>query len=234
MIKALSFDLDDTLWPIAPTIARAEQALHAFMQAHVPQLAAKWPIELMRALRDDVAASHPEIAHDFGEQRRRSLGVVFADHDAREQLIERAYEVFYSARNNVTLFSDAASVLAQLAARYRLASLSNGNADLGRIGLAHHFEHTISAREVGVMKPDPAIFDHLCQTLKLGAEALAHIGDDPLMDVLGAKRAGLFAIWLNRDGQPWPHDERPDLEIADLHELVAWLDASSATTKEQV
>ena len=40
MIKALSFDLDDTLWPIAPTIARAEQALQTFLLTETPQLAA--------------------------------------------------------------------------------------------------------------------------------------------------------------------------------------------------
>ena len=234
MIKALSFDLDDTLWPIAPTIARAEQALQTFLLTETPQLAARWPIELMRALRDDIAVRHPDIAHDYSAQRRRSLGVVFQDHDAREQLIERAFEAFYSARNEVTLYADTSTVLPQLAARFRLASLSNGNADLNRIGLAHHFEHCISARDVGVMKPDPAIFAHLCQTLGLGAGALIHVGDDPLMDVLGAKRAGIFAVWLNRDRQPWPHDERPDLEIADLHELVAWLEACHAMTKEQV
>ena len=128
------------------------------MQQHVPQLAPDWPRERMRALRDEIAARHPEIAHDYSEQRRRSLRAVLAECADCERLIEDAYTAFYAARNEVTLYDDAADALAQLSARFRLASLSNGNADLDRIGLAHHFEHRLSARDAGVMKPDAAIF----------------------------------------------------------------------------
>jgi FMN hydrolase / 5-amino-6-(5-phospho-D-ribitylamino)uracil phosphatase len=225
MIRALSFDLDDTLWPIAPTIEHAERRLQDWLSAEVPAIAPLWPVARMRALRDEVAQSHPEIAHDYREQRRRSLRIVLAAEIDRERLVEHAYDTFYAARNEVTLYADAGEVLPHLARRFRLASLSNGNADLQRIGLAHHFEQRISARDVGVMKPDPQIFSHLCRQLELDASEIAHIGDDPDLDVIGAKRAGMFAIWLNRDGNAWPHAVPPDLEINDLHGLRTWLEA---------
>ncbi len=223
MIQALSFDLDDTLWPVLPAILNAERRLQDWMHQHVPEIAPAWPQERMRALRDEVAARHPDIAHDYSEQRRRTLREVLSARDDCERLIDDAFTAFYSARNEVTLYDDAEPSLAQLSSRFRLASLSNGNADLGRIGLAHHFEHRLSARDVGVMKPDAAIFERLCALLELPAAAIAHVGDDPELDVLGAKRAGLFAVWLNRDGRDWPHDVRPDLEVRDLNELCDWL-----------
>ena len=230
MIRALSFDLDDTLWPIAPTILHAERTLQHWLQTRVPEIAALWPIERMRALRDEVATRAPEIAHDYSAQRLRSLHEVLADQPDCERLAEDAFATFYAARNQVTLFDDAAISLKHLSARYRLASLSNGNADLERIGLSQYFELRLSARDVGVMKPDAAIFTHLCQALALAPAQIAHIGDDHELDVLGAQRAGLFAVWLNRDGRDWPHPQRPDLEVADLHQLCAWLDAQQPQT----
>lgn len=225
MIRALSFDLDDTLWPIAPTILHAERQLQDWLHAQVPEIAPHWPSERLRAHRDAVAARRPDLAHDYGAQRRHSLLEVLADRPERERLVEDAFAVFYAARNDVTLYHDALDCLNRVTSRFRLASLSNGNADLERIGLAHHFEHRISARDVGVMKPDAAIFAHLCARLDLAPAQIAHIGDDPDMDVLGAQQAGLFAVWLNRAGRPWPHARRPDLEVSDLNQLCAWLDA---------
>lgn len=225
MIRALSFDLDDTLWPITPTILHAEQRLQDWLHARVPDIAPHWPSERLRAHRDAVAASRPDLAHDYGAQRRHSLLEILDGRAERDRLVEDAFATFYAARNEVALYDDALGCLEHVATRVRLASLSNGNADLERIGLAHHFEHRISARDVGVMKPDPAIFAHLCVALDLAPAQIAHIGDDPGMDVVGAKQAGLFAIWLNREGRPWTHALRPDLEVSNLNQLCVWLDA---------
>lgn len=64
-------------------------------------------------------------------------------------------------------------------------SLTNGNADLQRVGLHGHFSHHVAAREVGVAKPDPAIFHHACARLGLAPSQVLHVGDDPLLDVQG-------------------------------------------------
>lgn len=229
MIRAISFDLDDTLWPIAPAILRAEQRLQDWLHARVPEIAKHWPSERLRQHRDAVAAARPDLAHDYGAQRRESLSEILADCREHERLVDAAFEAFYTARNDVDLYDDAAPCLAHCAGRFRIASLSNGNADLERIGLAHHFEHRISARDVGVLKPDPAIFARLCQVFELAPAQIAHIGDDPDLDVLGARRAGLFAIWLNRDRRDWPYRERPDLEVHDLKELCRWVDTLNFT-----
>ena len=51
-----------------------------------------------------------------------------------------------------------------------------------------------------------------------------HIGDHPEMDVDGARRSGLHAVWVNRDGSAWPAELRePDGVVNDLHELETLL-----------
>ncbi|HQW63969.1 MAG TPA: HAD-IA family hydrolase [Pseudomonadota bacterium] len=219
MIRALTLDLDDTLWPIEPVVLRAEAELDAWLAQHCPEVAAAWPIEAMRALRTRVHADNPELAHDFTALRKLSLAHVFEPFGHGEELVERAFEVFYAARNRVELYPDAGPALQRLAGRFPIASLSNGNADLHRIGLGEYFVATVTARTVGVGKPHPRIFERAVACLGLPAAQVAHVGDDPLLDVQGAQRAGLVAVWLNRSGAAWPLQRPPDIEIAELGAL---------------
>lgn len=228
-IGAISLDLDDTLWPVAPAIERAERELFAFLKARAADAMRGMTIERMRELRDRLWLEHPQHAHDFSTLRRLSLRALLAPYGHGEDLIEAAFEVFYAARNRVTLYPDAGPALERLAADFRLVSLTNGNADLKRIGLAHYFRAEFSARSIGAAKPDPRCFEAVASTLELPAAAIAHVGDDPLLDVEGARRAGMFAVWLNRRGEPWPLEDPPDLEIATLAELAPALEAVNAT-----
>ncbi len=223
MIRAVSLDLDDTLWPIAPVIDHAERTLHGWLETHCPAVAHAWPIEAMRALRDRVWREHPHLAHDFTELRRISLRHALSPFGHDESWVERAFAVFFDARHRVTLYDDAAPALSELAARYPLASLSNGNADLERIGLGAHFTARVSARETGVAKPDARIFARVAEKLGVEARHIAHVGDDPEMDVLGARDAGFVAVWLNRHDAPWPHARAPHITIRSLAELPSAL-----------
>ncbi|GAB2498148.1 HAD family hydrolase [Arenimonas alkanexedens] len=222
---ALSLDLDDTLWPIWPAIERAELALDAYLREHCPRTAANFPVHRMRKLREKIAIKHPEFAHDFSEQRKLSLLHALETSGEPGHHLEPAYEAFIVSRNRVDFYPDALAALARLSARLPIAALTNGNADLARIGIDGHFQAFISAREHGHAKPEAPIFHATCERLgRVPAEVL-HIGDDPLLDVAGAQRAGLRSCWINRDKQRWPANlPRPDLEFATLAGLADWLD----------
>jgi FMN hydrolase / 5-amino-6-(5-phospho-D-ribitylamino)uracil phosphatase len=226
VIRALTLDLDDTLWPIAPVIDTAERALHAFLLQHCPQVCERYPLEAMRALRERVATENPHLAHDYSEQRRRSLAIALADGGGDPDLAEAAYAAFIAARNTVDLFPDVLHALSRLSANYRLAALTNGNADLDLIGLSAHFEFNLAAREHGAAKPSPCIFHAACARLECPPEQVLHVGDHPWMDVGGAAAAGMPTVWINRFDQPWPDDlPRPTLEVTTLTALADWLDA---------
>jgi putative hydrolase of the HAD superfamily len=85
--------------------------------------------------------------------------------------------------------------------------------------LGHLFEFAISAVEVGVAKPEPAIYQAACRLLELSPEQIVHVGDDPQNDVLGAAQVGLRTVWVNRDGRAWPGGQCADAEIKTLEEL---------------
>lgn len=227
-IKAISLDLDDTLWPITPIVLRAEQRLHDWLLQHCPAVAVSHPIPAMRELRDRIAAENPHLAHDYTAQRKLSLAAALSPHGYGDDTVEAAFTAFYAARNEVELYADALPALERLAARLPLISLSNGNADLGRIGLRHLFADCLTAREFGLAKPAPQIFHEACRRLGLAPEHVLHVGDDPLLDVHGARAAGLPCAWVNRTGAIWSDPQRADIEVCDLTELADWLDLKLA------
>ncbi|MFC7301907.1 HAD family hydrolase [Cognatiluteimonas weifangensis] len=231
-VRAITLDLDDTIWPIAPVMARAEAALGAWLQAHAPRTAAAFPLQARRALRDAVEAEHPHLAHDFTRQRLISLQRMLQAAGDDLALVQPAFDAFFAARCEVEHYADSLAALDRLAARVPLAALSNGNADLDRIGLMHVFAFQLGAREHGAAKPAASIFHAACERLGCAPGEVLHAGDDIEMDVLGARRAGLRSCWINRPDaagvrRAWPAGEaRPDLEFPTLAALADWLDAA--------
>jgi 2-haloalkanoic acid dehalogenase type II len=224
--KALSLDLDDTLWPIWPVIEKAEAALNDFLADRCPSTAAMYPVPEMRALRDRIASEYPQFAHDFTHQRRLSLAHALRSAGDDEAHVDAAFNAFYAARNRVDFYPDALDALDRLAARWPIAALTNGNADLSAIGIAHRFAVTITAREAGHAKPDAPIFHAACAALSVTPAQVLHVGDDPWLDVAGAAGVGMRTCWINRRNEPWPAElPPPDLHFATLVELADWLDS---------
>jgi len=226
MLRAITLDLDDTLWAIAPVVVRAEQALHGWLHTHCPTVAERFPLEAMRSLRERTAAENPHLAHDYTAQRRLSLQAALRECGEDEGHLDPAFEAYFGARNQVELYPEVAGALARIGRCVPLAALTNGNADLGRIGLAQHFRFTLGAREFGVAKPEPAIFLEACARLDCAPHEVLHVGDDVELDVRGARRAGLRAAWLQRGDAAWPHEDAhaPERVLRCLGELADWIE----------
>ncbi len=219
-IKVLSFDLDDTLWPVAPAIEAAEQAVFAWLQSAYPRAIDNHSIDSMRELRAAMALRHPERQHDMTFLRRSALAEQLRAAGYGEEGVDAAFEVFFAARNRVQLYADVEPALERLQRRYRLFALSNGNADLQRCGIARFFDGHVSAQSAGVAKPDARIFAALAEVAGVDAHEVLHIGDDPLTDVAGAVRSGMQAVWVRRESRHWPaHLDAPARIIASLQEL---------------
>lgn len=217
----LSFDLDDTLWPVAPVIAGAERVLLSWLRERYPRAVDGHGIESMRALRAAVGERFPQHAHDLTFLRQRTLEDLFAAAGYAPDLADEALEVFFTERNRVEFYADARPALERLRRRYRLFALSNGNADLARCGLGDLFAGHVTARGAGAAKPDARIFAQLAELAGVDASRVLHIGDDPLADVVGATRAGMQAAWLNRDAREWPQAYAPPARtIASLAEIT--------------
>ena len=227
-IAAILFDLDDTLWPITPVIARAEQVLFDWIREHATTVAEQYSIESLRARRSELMREQPALRADLVALRHQCLSEAFAACGVALSIVDDAMAVFTRARNQVTCFSDVAECLPRLSQRIRVGSLTNGAADLAAIGLAGHFEVNIAAHQLGTTKPDPAIFHAACDALRLPPDQVAYVGDDLRLDVEGAQKAGLTALWMNRSRAAIPAELahiRPDHHLFSLHDLWDWLDA---------
>jgi HAD superfamily hydrolase (TIGR01509 family) len=227
LIRAVLFDLDDTLWPIVPVIKRAEAVLFDWLSEHAPAVARQFSIESLRERRQTLLKENPHYHLDL--RKLRHTGLTEAFHAAEEDVakVELAMAVFSAARNAVTPFDDVVPTLMRLQGRFALASVSNGAADLEAIGLAHYFKASIAAFSFGVAKPDPSIFLAACDAVGVAPSEAVYVGDDPLLDVQGAQKAGLHAVWMNRaglePGPALPKHIRPDAICTTLYEVDQWL-----------
>ncbi len=227
-VRAIAFDLDDTLWDVEPVLARAERRLLEWMREHCPRIPERVSPEEMRAARMRLALEQPEWSHDFTYLRSESLARHARECGYDAEIARRAFEVFYAARNELEPFRDVRPALERLKGRYVLASLSNGNADLVRIGLDDLFAVSLNARLIGAAKPHPRCFERLAADLRLAPAQILYVGDDPRVDVEAAHAAGLRAAWINRCRRPWPPQiGRPDLETPDCLALAEALEAGA-------
>ncbi|HEY4374343.1 MAG TPA: HAD family hydrolase [Burkholderiales bacterium] len=226
VIKAIAFDLDDTFWPIAPTIDRAEKAMIAWIKAEYPHVAPQFDINSLRLLRASLVAENPALKHDVINLRRNTIRAAFLEAAESEAAADLAFDFFRSERNRVEFFPDVLPALERLRERYTLAVISNGFADLTAIGIHGHFAAIVSAHEVGVSKPHPAIYGTCVERVGLTPAELVYVGDDPDNDIIGPSAAGMAAVWINRQGRPWPEEHAESGEptqFADLTEFADWM-----------
>lgn len=223
-IELITFDLDDTLWDTAPVIVRAEAVLRDWLTNHAPKAGAL-EVADFQALRLRVLTEQPELKHRISALRRRVLFHALQDtgYGDAQRLADEAFEVFIEARHALEVFAQAEPTLAALARDYALGVVTNGNADVRRIGLGHHFKFVLCAEDIGIAKPDARLFHEALLRGAVTAGAAVHVGDHPGDDIAGAQQAGLRAVWFNPGGKHWDGDKAPDAEIGCLSELPAVL-----------
>lgn len=221
-VRALCFDLDDTFWEVLPVLKRAEGRVRAFLDATHPEFARQVTLEDMIAARRELAVAEPAQAHNMTWLRTEALRRLAARHGHDPLIGDRAFEVFIEARHEVEFYPEVIDALHRLGSRYRLATFSNGNACVHRIGIGHHFEVTLNAEAVGCAKPHPQAFRAVAERLGLRPAEMLYVGDHPDNDVRGAAVAGCRTAWINRQGLKWATEfgPPPDLEVPDLAVLA--------------
>lgn len=228
-IRAITFDLDDTLWAIGPVIMRAEGKLWSWLGEHFPKITQTFSPEEAYALREEVMLEHWDQSHDFRFLRKKVLEQMAQTVGYSSDLVEDAFAVFDRARNEVDIFPEVLPALEALNEHFSLIAVTNGNANLERIGIRHLFHDVVTAVDVGAAKPARPIFLEAVNRAGVGAEETLHVGDSPEIDIIGAMNAGLRTAWVNRYGDGWPeHAAPPDAIVTTIAELVMLLQPAIA------
>ena len=149
-----------------------------------------------------------------------------------EGMVDPVTERYVDAyRTMNTPVPGAIEVVTACARHHRVGVVSNGFQDvqygkLETIGLRHPFaECLLLSEEIGIRKPDPAIFLMACDLLGVQPGETVYVGDSFRNDVVGAAAAGLASCWFNPRGEAAPGDteDRADYEIRELSELPSCL-----------
>lgn len=221
-IRLITFDLDDTLWSVKPVIVAANNALRVWLANHAPRLE-ELTVERLGQLRGELVAQQPLLDQRVSELRyqvllRALLQSGYAEDEARD-IAEQAFQVFLAARQNVELFSDVLPTLEQLRRDYMLGALSNGNADVRRVGLSKYFSFALNADMLGVAKPEPEVFLAALACAQVKPAQSIHIGDHPEHDMFGAQQVGMRTIWFNPEQKIWTGEREPDAQINQISQL---------------
>lgn len=209
-IAVVTFDLDNTLWNVDDVIRNAERVTRQWFDQRIPELNATLAPEDLVVIRKRIVVERPELAHDLSRIRRAVFEQAIVDvgrpaHEARH-LADEAFQLFLAERHKVSFFDDALDVLERLTLRHQLGALTNGNADIARLGLDRYFRFAFSAADVGAAKPAPHMFRAALAHTDVDESRMIHVGDNPVDDVKGAADLGIATIWVNLEGRS---DESP-------------------------
>ncbi len=213
-IKAVIFDLDNTL------INRQKAFVEMLNEKIIETLPTDKKDLINDAIRDIL------IWDDNGIVSR---SVTFANYCEKYQVTSMTSDElneYWSSisGNDVYLFDDVLEIVAYLKPKYRLAILSNGNAvsqrrKLSATNILHNFEFSLVSGEVGIHKPDLRIYDYVVKKLNLKPNECVYIGDNYAFDIEASKKAGLSAIFVNRNNKK----DVPGLSVEHLIELKEFL-----------
>ena len=226
-VKAVSFDVDGTLWDFDTVMRRALGEVLQELERLDPEAAATLDVERVIGIRDRAHEELRGVVTDLNEVRTESFRQVLRDAGRPDDaLASRLSEIYFEHRDaGRRLFGDVLPTLESLHAKYALGIISNGNSYPQDFGLEHLISFGVYSQDHGgIEKPDPRIFQIALESAGCSARDIVHVGDSLENDVVGAKSAGIRSVWLNRDGDSAPPDAEPDIEIKSLRGLSEILD----------
>jgi len=233
-VKAISFDLDDTLYSNKPIM----QAIEKKMIAYFAKLAVihTSPLKSQQALnhhfwlpfRQQAILSQPDLAHDVVLVRLVTYRLGFIklglSEGAAEQQAQAALDYFIALRSDFIVPESSLELLKYLSGKYPLVAISNGNVDTKALGIAHYFQHIYHAGwqtngQLLRQKPTGDMFYLACQKLAIKPSQLLHVGDCGRADIQGALLAGCQTAWLSCYDVGKPIIALPHIELSHVSQL---------------
>ena len=221
--KAISFDLDDTLYDNHPIIIKAEANFFTYLTTTYPKLSElterKWSL-----YKNLIVKETPSLRHDVSLWRKEILKRVMVVYgmpmlDAAKYA-EVAFQEFLRLRSDFSVPEESIKLLKQLALHYPIIAITNGNVDIKQIGLNECFKFILKAGNGLSSKPHVDLFQQAALQLDIKIEDILHVGDHLLTDVYGAQNNNAQAVWFNPEEKNLKGARLlPCVEMTDLKDL---------------
>ncbi len=246
-VKAISFDLDDTLYNNRPVMRGIEKKMESYFSK---KLAILLPAEkqvfnrrFWMPYRHQAIKANVEINHDVVQLRFESYRLGLSAHgltaDEAAKQAQAALDYFIQLRSDIAVPEVSKQLLARLGEQYPLVAISNGNVNTKALGIYHYFQHIYHAGFqrgnhsdiadnllVGKLlkqKPSTDMFVEVCQQLDILPEELLHVGDCGFADIHGALSSGCQTAWLPHYGVGKPLKQLPHIELSHVSQLLRLL-----------
>jgi putative hydrolase of the HAD superfamily len=222
--KVVCFDADQTLIDFRSAMRKALQNALLRIQALASDAET---LTVQRLIEDrDAAAAAMGARASMEAIRREGFRRSLVPFGVTAEVIQSVTDDYLTDRFRLARpYDDVIPALDALQERYALGLATNGNSYPDRAGLAHHFAFTVYAHDCGYRKPDPEFFEIVRWAAEHEASEIVYVGDSLADDIVGAKRAGFKAVWINRENASDATTPAPDAGITSLLELPELLDS---------
>ncbi|ELB2258243.1 HAD-IA family hydrolase [Vibrio parahaemolyticus] len=232
MLKAIFFDMDETLCGTSQADKAAGQKFAAWIQQTYPQVSDPQAFlqRYLQGVYKKLNAEFPQLVALLPDENAFRCGLIqtiLAEdgiHIDAEQA-QQAQHYFDSARMGAfTFFPGVKEMLTDLRKRYKLVVITNGpifsqHPKLKATQMDEWVDHIIVGGEEPEEKPAASIFQKALNLVDVKPEEAIHIGDSLAADIAGANNMGILSVWVNATGASNPTEITPNFEIRETVEL---------------
>lgn len=209
MIKAVLFDLDDTLYRERDFVDQSFRS--------VARVMAKYLAERDKGRgREEKGDLQPARAGESTEELFRQM-IELMEQEGRGEIFNRLCErydvdipveelvrIYRETKPVLSLYPDGEEFLERLEKRQiKTGLITDGNAQvqynkIRALGLDRRLDVVLASYDLGLRKPDPGVYVYCLEKLGCGPEEAVYIGDNPLKDFIGARKLGMKTVRIIR------------------------------------
>ncbi|RHW75823.1 HAD-IA family hydrolase [Colwellia sp. RSH04] len=234
--KAISFDLDDTLYSNGPVMRAIDIKMVEYFAQLMPKQTQIFDVKFWLPFRHQAIQQHNALQHDVVAVRFESYRLGFIALNYSQVIAcneaQAALDYFIRLRSDFSVPQVSHDLLAQLSDKLPLVAITNGNVDAKAIGIARYFSaiyhagfqtnHLSTAHQGNLFRQKPRVdmFAVACEQLNIKPEELLHVGDCGNADILGGITAGCQTAWLPKYGVGKAIKNLPHIELTDVSDLL--------------
>lgn len=232
MIKAVFFDLDGTLCDSDTAWDTAQRDMFQLLRKHYPDVSEETLTAAWRTIHQELFQQLNDGKCSMAEVRDRRFECLFKELDLPIGKITEELNDFLGSRylTSLRLYDDV-TVLEELQA-YHVGIITNGAHDehtdsqlskVRHLGLSERIQSLTISGEIGIRKPKVGIFKVACERAEVLPEEAIFVGDTVENDIVGANRAGMTSVFINRKSEVLVSktaDEQPDYSISNLYDVL--------------